>query len=92
MHYSLTLRQTSLPPSSFPIFFLTQLKSVRKMRSRKVTMEKQRNETVTFLLRIPGDLWQSFIKTVPISRTRHDFILDLIQRRVWEYDKAAKKV
>jgi hypothetical protein len=50
------------------------------------------DDTVSFLLRVPEDLWQRFIKTVPISRTRHDFILDLIQRRVWEYEKASGKV
>ena len=50
------------------------------------------SDRVTFLLKIPRDLWQSFVKTVPISRTRHDFILDLIQRRVWEYEKASGNV
>jgi len=50
------------------------------------------SESVTFLLKIPRDLWQKFVKTVPISRTRHDFILDLIQRRVWEYERASGNV
>jgi hypothetical protein len=50
------------------------------------------DDTVSFLLRVPKDLWQRFIKTVPISRTRHDFILDLIERRVWEYEKASGKL
>ena len=49
-------------------------------------------EIVTFLLRIPADLWRRFVKTIPISRTRHDFILDLIQRRVSEYDEATQNV
>lgn len=61
----------------------------RKEDKRKKSAE---NDSVTFLLRIPKDLWEKFVKTVPISRTRHDFILDLIQRRVAEYDKATGKV
>jgi hypothetical protein len=48
------------------------------------------DDTVSFLLTVPEDLWQRFIKTVPISRTRHDFILDLIQRRVQEYERASE--
>jgi hypothetical protein len=54
--------------------------------------KSERDDTVSFLLKVPKDLWQRFIKTVPISRTRHAFILDLIQRRVWEYEKASGKV
>jgi hypothetical protein len=60
-----------------------------KFERKPVRPEKQE---VTFLLRIPSDLWERFVKTVPISRTRHDFILDLIQRRVWEYEKATSHV
>jgi hypothetical protein len=60
-----------------------------KSEQDQVRPEKQE---VTFLLRIPNDLWERFVKTVPISRTRHDFILDLIQRRVWEYEKATNHV
>jgi hypothetical protein len=48
------------------------------------------DDTVSFLLRVPKDLWQRFIRTVPISRTRHDFVLDLIQRRVCEYEEASE--
>ena len=59
------------------------------MKSKQDTNLRE-SDSVTFLLRIPKDLWQKFIKTVPISRTRHDFVLDLIQRRVWEYEKATK--
>jgi hypothetical protein len=63
------------------------------MKSKDEVREKpQGDETVSFLLRVPEDLWQRFIKTVPISRTRHDFILDLIQRRVSDYEKASGKV
>jgi hypothetical protein len=65
------------------------------MKSRlkqDVNAKSRENEIVTFLLKIPFDLWQKFIKTVPISRTRHDFILDLIQRRVWEYEKASENI
>jgi hypothetical protein len=65
------------------------------MKSRlkqDVKGKSRENELVTFLLKIPFDLWQKFINTVPISRTSHDFILDLIQRRVWEYEKASENV
>jgi hypothetical protein len=63
------------------------------MKSKKFKIEKSAEyDTVTFLLRVPKHLWQKFIKTVPISRTRHDFILDLIERRVWEYEKATDNV
>ena len=54
--------------------------------------EREYSETVTFLLHIPVDIWTKFIKTVPISRTRHDFIIDQIQRRIWEYEKATVAV
>ena len=54
--------------------------------------EKTSEDNVTFLLHIPSEIWISFCKTVPISRTRHDFILDLIQRRIWEFEKATKTV
>jgi hypothetical protein len=60
-----------------------------KLRN-EVCDKSDADDTVSFLLKVPKDLWQRFIRTVPISRTRHDFILDLIQRRVWEYEKAAK--
>jgi len=58
----------------------------------KVPKQREYSETVAFLLHIPVDIWTKFIKTVPISRTRHDFIIDLIERRVWEYEKATGKV
>lgn len=66
---------------------------VMKSRLKQDVKGKSReNELVTFLLKIPFDLWQKFINTVPISRTSHDFILDLIQRRVWEYEKASENI
>lgn len=66
---------------------------VMKSRLKEDMEGKSRgNGTVTFLLKTPFDLWQKLIKTVPISRTSHDFILDLIQRRVWEYEKATENV
>ena len=58
----------------------------------KAHKEREYSETVSFLLHIPVDIWINFIKTVPISCTRHDFIIDLIQRRVWEYAKATENV
>lgn len=58
----------------------------------EVREDSEGDDTVSFLLKVPKDLWQRFIKTVPISRTRHDFVLDLIQRRVWEYERASAKV
>jgi len=58
----------------------------------KVPKQREYSETVAFLLHIPVDIWTKFIKTVPISRTRHDFIIDLIQRRIWEYEKATMAV
>jgi hypothetical protein len=54
--------------------------------------KREYSETVSFLLHIPVDIWIKFIKTVPISRTRHDFIIDLIERRIWEYEKATMAV
>jgi len=60
-----------------------------KMEARRKSCE---SNIVTFLLKIPVELWEKFVKTIPISRTRHDFILDLIQRRVWEYEKAFETV
>lgn len=63
--------------------------SVKEEDELKKRIERDR---VTFLLKIPKGLWEKFVKTVPISRTRHDFILDLIQRRVAEYDEASRKV
>jgi hypothetical protein len=78
-----------------PFFFVRATQRVGAMKS-KAKHEMQNTsegvDTVTFLLRIPKDLWQRFIKTVPISRTRHEFLLDLIQRRVWEYEKASETV
>ena len=65
------------------------------MKSRTEPKEivfKRRSDTVKFLLEVPRELWEKFIRTVPISRTRHDFILDLIQRRVAEYEEASGKV
>jgi hypothetical protein len=61
-------------------------------RQAKRVVAAEEEGTVTFLLTVPKNLWQRFVKTVPISRTRHDFILDLIQRRVWEYEKATSHV
>jgi hypothetical protein len=58
----------------------------------KALKHREYSETVAFLLHIPVDIWTKFIKTVPISRTRHDFIIDLIQRRIWEYEKATMAV
>jgi hypothetical protein len=63
---------------------------MKSKRNRKT--KSLESENVTFLLRIPTDLWQRFVKTVPISRTRDDFLLDLIQRRVWEYEKASRTI
>ncbi len=64
----------------------------KPIAERRNTRKPQYAEQVTFLLRIPKEIWIKFIKTVPISRTRHDFILDLIQRRIWEYEKATQSV
>jgi len=68
----------------------------KKSSETKARMEARRKRCepniVTFLLKIPVELWEKFVKTVPISRTRHDFILDLIQRRVWEYEKASETI
>ncbi len=63
-----------------------QSKAHRKPRYREYS------DTVSFLLNIPVEIWIKFIKTVPISRTRHDFIVDLIERRIWEYERSAKAV
>jgi|GEM_PF-6080468 len=62
-----------------------------KAKREPSEISKER-DSVTFLLKIPKDLWHRFIRTVPISRTRHNFILDLIERRVWEYEKASARV
>lgn len=63
---------------------------------QKTSQEKSKRrdykETVTFLLKVPVEIWMKFVKTVPISRTRHDFIIDLIQRRIWEYDKSTETI
>jgi hypothetical protein len=58
----------------------------------KAHKEREYSGTVSFLLHIPVDIWIKFVKTVPISRTRHDFIIDLIERRIWEYEKATMPV
>jgi len=62
------------------------------MKHSETGDKRKKSDNVTFLLKVPTDLWERFIKTVPISRTRHNFILDLIQRRVWEYEKATENV
>ena len=49
--------------------------SKEKGHSAHAPKEREYSETVTFLLHIPVDIWTKFIKTVPISRTRHDFII-----------------
>ena len=66
----------------------------KKVKDRACVRSKKRlyANTVTFLLHVPVEIWKEFIKTVPISRTRHDFIIELINRRIWEYEKATKKV
>jgi hypothetical protein len=61
-------------------------------RSPKGHKHREYSETVAFLLHIPVEIWMKFVKTVPISRTRHDFIIDLIERRIWEYEKATMAV
>ena len=58
----------------------------------KPKQSKQYSDTVTFLLHIPVDVWLKFTETVPISRTRHDFIIELLLRRIWEYEKATRNV
>jgi hypothetical protein len=62
------------------------------MKIKRDERKLEDGERVTFLLKIPAELWQRFIKTIPISRTRHEFVLDLIQRRVWEYEKATENI
>jgi hypothetical protein len=69
---------------------LWQVNATKSKLKNEVRGTPERDDTVSFLLRVPKDLWQRFVRTVPISRTRHDFILDLIQRRVWEYEKASE--
>jgi len=68
------------------------VKSTKRGTSTKTPSRREYSETVAFLLRIPVEIWMKFIKTVPISRTRHDFIIDLIERRIWEYEKATMAV
>ena len=63
-----------------------------KGHSRHAPREHEYSDIVTFLLHIPVDIWMKFVKTVPISRTRHDFIIELIERRIWEYEKATMAV
>jgi len=60
--------------------------------SQEKSKQREYKETVNFLLKVPVEIWLKFVKTVPISRTRHDFIIDLIQRRIWEYDKSTETV
>ena len=69
-----------------------KIDSQTSSRNLKTSKERDYQETVTFLLHVPKEIWMKFVRTVPISRTRHDFVVDLIQRRIWEYEKATETV
>ncbi len=52
--------------------------------------DKKEKITGKIQLKVPDSLWENFKSTVPMTKTTHEIICELLQKRVEEHERNEK--